>query len=293
MENKLQLINSTNDVSVREQCKVLKVSRSSVYYKRAPDFTDEEIKILHKIDEVFTQTPFYGHRRLWKELQGLGYQIGRDKVIKFMKVLGLEAFYPKKKTTIKNKNHKVYPYLLKGLNINKPNKVWSCDITYIRMNRGFCYLVAIIDWFSRCILAHRISNSLDTDSCIDCLNEALIKYPKPEIFNTDQGCQFTSTAFTGILTTNLIQISMDSKGRAIDNVIIERFWRSIKYENIYLNEYNTIPEVIQGVNGYVDFYNQKRPHQSLNYKTPKEIYLNINVNLKNQNLRKEEFLVTI
>lgn len=273
MKTKVQMVDKTQNIlSVREQCVILELSRNIVYYKPVPEFSQEELKILNTMDEIFTQSPFYGHRRIWKTLKRLGCSIGKDKVLKFMKVLGLEVFYPKPKTTFPNKEHKVYPYLLKNQFIDIPNQVWSTDITYLRMTRGFCYLVAIIDWYSRFVLGYKISNSLDTDFCIECLNEALTKYPKPEIFNTDQGSQFTSNAFTKILENNDIKISMDSVGRAIDNIIIERFWRSIKYEDIYLSDYQTIQEVKIGVHKYMNFYNNKRLHQSLDYMTPSEIY---------------------
>ena len=273
MKTKSQIIDKNEkNLSVREQCDFLELSRSSLYYKPVPEFSKEELNILNIMDEIFTETPFYGHRRMWKTLNNLGYSIGRDKVNRFMKVLGLEVFYPKPKTTISNKEHKMYPYLLKECLIDSPNTVWSTDITYIRMVRGFCYLVAVIDWYSRFVLSYRISNTLDVDFCIECLEEALHKHSKPIIFNSDQGSQFTSNAFTNILESHFIKISMDSVGRAIDNVIIERFWRSIKYENIYLSNYESIQEVKIGVKDYIHFYNYKRLHQSLKYITPSEFY---------------------
>jgi putative transposase len=273
LKTKHQIIDKNEKIfSVREQCDFIELSRSSMYYNPVPAFSDEDLIILNKMDEIFTEKPFYGHRKIWKSLNRLGYSIGKDRVNKYMKILGLEVFYPKPKTSIQNKEHKIYSYLLKQHLIDCPNKVWSTDITYIKMTKGFCYLVAIIDWYSRFVLSHRLSNTLDTRFCIECLEDALNKYPKPLIFNTDQGCQFTSNAFTNILEKNLIQISMDSVGRAIDNIIIERFWRSIKYENIYLNDYQNIQEVKLGVKSYISFYNTERLHQSLMYMTPSEIY---------------------
>lgn len=261
------------EISVTEQCKLLDLNRSSVYYQPAPAFSEEGLKILDKMDEIFTDKPFYGYRRVYLDLVNEGYKVGRDRVLKYMRVLGLETFYPRKrKTTIPAKGHKIYPYLLKGLDICRPNQVWAVDITYIRMSKGFCYLVAIIDWYSRRILSYRISNSLDTAFCIDALREALYKFGTPEIFNSDQGCQFTSKDFTDILKSCGVQISMDSKGRAIDNVIIERFFRSLKYEDIYWREYKSIPELKEGVFNYMNFYNYKRPHSSLENRMPVEVY---------------------
>ena len=266
-------LNKLKDISVTEQCKLLDLNRSSVYYQSVPVFKEEELKILDKMDEIFTERPFYGYRRVHLDLLDQGYLVGRDRVLKYMRVLGLETFYPRKrKTSIPAKGHKIYPYLLKGLDICRPNQVWAADITYIRMSKGFCYLVAIIDWYSRRILSWRISNTLDVGFCVDALQEALDKFGVPEIFNTDQGSQFTSKDFTGILKAYGIQISMDSKGRAIDNVIIERFFRSLKHEDIYWKDYKDIPSLKEGVFNYMNLYNYKRWHSSLDDKRPAEVY---------------------
>ena len=266
-------MNKSAKVSIAEQCELLNLNRSSVYYQPELAFDEYELNILNQMDEIFTDKPFYGYRRVYLELLKQGFEVGRDRVLKYMRVLGLETFYPRKRrTTIPGKGHKIYPYLLKDLDICRANQVWAADITYIRLAKGFCYLVAIIDWYSRRILSYRISNSLDTVFCLDALQEAIDKFGLPEIFNSDQGCQFTSKDFTGLLKAYGVQISMDSKGRAIDNVIIERFFRSLKYENIYLREYGGIPELREGVFNYMNFYNYKRPHSSLDNLTPVEVY---------------------
>lgn len=268
------MINKNDTMPIIKQCDILAISRSNVYYQRVEKITDTIIDITHAIDRVYTEHPFYGHRRICDELNDQGFNIGRDRTLKYMQQMGLKAFYPRRKhnTSIANKEHKVYPYLLRSLKINRPNQVWAIDITYVPLNGKFCYLVAIIDWHSRFILSYRISNSLDTTFCLDALNEAMSHYGKPEIFNSDQGCQFTSNEFTKVLLDRGIQISMDGKGRAIDNVIIERFFRTLKYENIYLKRYESIKELKQGVNCYMNFYNQKRKHSSLNKKTPSCTY---------------------
>ena len=209
---------------------------------------------------IFADNPFPGYRKIYKELQEEGIKVDLDKTRKNMKFLGLKTMYPEQKTTIPNKEHKKYPYLLKDLDINRSNQVWATDITYIWNGTGFYYLAAIIDWYSRRILSRKLSNTMDKEFCIDALEEALSKYPNPEIFNTDQGSQFTGLAFTGILIENKIKISTDGKGRALDNVIIERFWRSIKYKNIFLNDYKSGKELKAGIESYITFYNTKRKH---------------------------------
>lgn len=267
-----------SDLSIKAQCELLELSRSVVYYEPVEEFSETELLIMNRMDEIFTEQPFYGHRKLWKQLKKEGYFIGRDKTLGFMHTLGLEAFYPHKKvnTSMANKAHKKYPYLLKGLEIVRPNQVWSIDITYIRIRGGFCYLAAIIDWFSRSILSYRISNSLEVQFCIDALHAAFEKYGVPEIFNSDQGSQFTSEDFTNELNDRKIKISMDSVGRATDNIIIERFFRSLKYEDIYLKEYQSVAELKEGIRVYIEFYNHRRIHQSLDYKIPFEVYLSKN-----------------
>ena len=272
------------ELSMMEKCKLLELNRSSLYYKAKPVFSDEDISIMHKIDGIFTTKPFFGHRSIRKVLRKKGIRIGKDRVLKYMHILGLKTVYPKKITTIPNQYHEKHPYLLADLEINRPNQVWATDITYIRMHKGFCYLVAIIDWYSRRILSWRLSNSMDTSFCIEALHEAIEKFGTPEIFNTDQGSQFTSSKFISILQSSKIKISMDGKGRAIDNIIIERFWRTIKYENIYLNEYRSMSELKSGVEEYVNFYNFERSHSSLGDKTPFEVH--------EPNKKKEVYLKT-
>jgi putative transposase len=261
-------------LSINSQCKLLDLSKGSLYYKKQPEYDLEDLKILNRMDEIYTQIPIYGYRKIHQQLNREGFEIGKDRVLKYMQVLGIEAFYPKKfkKTSESDKSHKKYPYLLRGLEINKTNQVWAIDITYIRLTGGFVYFVGVIDWYSRYILSYRLSNSLEIHFCLDALEEALTLYPKPQIFNSDQGSQFTSEQFTNILIKSEIAISMDSKGRALDNIIIERFFRSLKYEDIYLKEYQNVKELKQGIDEYINFYNNKRFHQSLEYYTPKEIY---------------------
>lgn len=257
---------------MRQQCQLAGVNRTSVYYQvveRRPDDTEEQLMRL--IDEQYTRHPFYGARRMQFMLVQSGWCISRYRVRKLMTKMGLEAVGPKPDTSRRHARHKVYPYLLRGLVINRVNQVWSADITYIRLNKGYAYLVAIIDWYSRYVLAWRVSNSLDTEFCLDCLEQALGQ-GKPEIFNTDQGCQFTSAGFTGRLKSAGIGISMDGRGRALDNIFVERLWRSVKYEDVYLKGYQTLPELTIGMARYFSFYNNERPHQSLDYATPAVIH---------------------
>lgn len=261
------LIKREEKLSMTKQCRVIGLNRSSLYYQAKP-YSEDELRIFNEIDKIYTDFPYYGHRKIWKELICRNFSIGRDRTLKYMQTMGLEVFYPKPNTSLGNKQHKIYPYLLKGLPITQPNQVWAADITYIRLSKGFCYLVAIIDWYSRYILSYRISNSLDTSFCVEALEEALEKYPAPQIFNTDQGSQFTSEVFTKILLDHHIQISMDGKGRAKDNIIIERFFRSLKYEDIYIQEYCSIPDLKLGVQDYMQTYNYLRLHESLDYKAP-------------------------
>lgn len=223
------------------------------------------------IDEQFTKTPFYGVHRMMVSLKRLGYQVGEKLVRRLMRKMGLEAIYPKPKTSRKHSEHKIYPYLLRDVEITRPNQVWGSDITYVRLLHGFAYLAAIIDWFSRYVLAWRLSNTLEAIFCVDCLEEAL-EYGQPEIFNTDQGSQFTSAEFTGKLQEHKIDISMDGRGRVFDNIFTERLWRSVKYENIYIKGYQAIPEAKAGLKEYFGFYNTERPHESLGDQTPWEIY---------------------
>lgn len=255
-----------SDLSIRQQCHLLDLNRSSLYYRPVSVSTEEQV-LMNRLDEIFTESPFYGSRRLGVTLRGEGFEVGRDHVRTLMRKMGLEAIYPKRNLSRRDESHKIYPYLLSEMQITKPLQVWSADITYIRLVKGFMYLVAIIDWFSRYVLSWRLSNSLEADFCIEALQEAL-SFGRPDIFNTDQGCQFTSHDFTKILLDGEVQISMDGRGRALDNVFVERLWRSVKYEDIYLKEYRTVPELKQGLGSYFQFYNHRRPHQSLEYRTP-------------------------
>lgn len=228
-------------------------------------------ELLHQIDEIFTDYPFYGSPRITNELKIRGYPVNIKRVKRLMSILGIEAIYPKPNLSKRNQAHKIYPYLLRNVQIIRPDQVWSTDITYIRMKRGFMYLVAVIDWYSRFVLAWELSNTLDNAFCINALKRSFA-YGIPDIFNTDQGVQFTSSNFTEMLLQNGIQISMDAKGRALDNIFIERLWRSVKYENIYLNDYETVSDLQLGLSHYFDFYNHRRGHQSLGWDTPSERY---------------------
>jgi putative transposase len=228
------------------------------------------------IDEEYTEAPFYGARKIAKELRLKGWTVGRKRVRRLMRLMGLEAVVPTKNTSKRNLEHKVYPYLLRGVSINRVNQVWGMDITYVRLGKGFAYLTAIIDWHSRYVISWRLSNTLSADFCVDCLKEAL-QYGTPETFNTDQGSQFTSEEFIQVLIQNKIRISMDGRGRALDNIFVERLWRTVKYENIYLKGYRTIPEAKEGLREYFDWYNMARLHQSLDYKTPWSMYAGLEI----------------
>ena len=279
-DTKSSLIESKQSkISVVRQCALIGFNRSNIYYMPAED-PYQKSRLLRAIDNIYTEIPFYGYRKIYHCLKEKGFSIGMNRVRLYMRELGLKTIYPTKKilTTLGHPAHKKYPYLLRDMDIIQANQVWSTDITYIKVKGGFIYLAAIIDWYSKAILAHRISNTMDASLVIDVLNDALEKYGVPEIFNTDQGSQYTSHEHTELLTKNNIKISMDGKGRATDNIAIERFWRSAKYENIYLNEYRTIHEVKQGVKEYVAFYNTKRPHQTLDYQKPMDVY-NASINI--------------
>lgn len=266
-EERFKWVDASDDIfGIKEQCEILQLPRSSWYYQPIPP-NDEDATLLNLIDEEYTRRPFYGSRKLVVYLRGNGYLINRKRVQRLMRVLGISGIVPGPNTSKRNQAHKVYPYLLGGLQIVRPNQVWSTDITYVRLDYGFAYLVAIIDWFSRYVLAWRLSNSLDNYFCLAALTESF-KYGTPEIFNTDQGVQFTSEEFTGCLKEREIKISMDSKGRALDNIFVERLWRSVKYEDIYIRGYQTMNEAYVGLKQYFQFYNNERYHQSLDYKTP-------------------------
>ena len=260
------------DISIKRQCELLSLSRSS-YYKQPKGKSDWDIGLMNAIDEIYTKWPFYGSRRIVKELRRVkGLVTNRKKVQRLMRKMGLEAIYPRPNLSKANKEHKKYPYLLRGMEIKRPNQVWASDITYIRIERGFMYLTVVMDWYSRSVLSWRLSNTLDSSFCVQALEEALRHYGIPEIFNTDQGSQYTSEAFTKVLLDNKIKISMDGKGRALDNVFVERLWRSVKYEEVYLKSYLTVQEAKSSLKEYLRFYNQERLHQSLDYLTPMEVY---------------------
>lgn len=258
------------DLSIRRQCELLDLNRASFYYQPAGE-SELNLTLMRLIDEQYTQTPFYGWPKMTVYLQQLGYPINHKRVQRLMQLMGLQAIYPKPRTSTPAPGHKIYPYLLRGLKITRPNQVWSADITYVPLPNGFMYLVAIIDWFSRYVLAWQLSNTLDGHFCIQALQQAL-QGGQPEIFNTDQGAQFTSLDFTSILEAADIRISMDGRGRALDNIFVERLWRSVKYEDIYLKDYATVPALITGLTIYFTFYNNERFHQSLGYRTPVEVH---------------------
>jgi putative transposase len=260
------------ELSLSNQCRLLGINRSS-YYLKAVSETDYNLKLMNLIDQEHTAHPFYGSRRMMAWLHMKGHAVNRKRVQRLMQAMGIEAIYPKRNLSRSDLEYKKYPYLLRDQEAMFPDHVWSTDITYIKLLGGFAYCTAIIDWYSRYVIAWRISNTLDTSFCLEALEEALEK-GKPEIFNTDQGVQFTSLAFTGKLEKANIKISMDGRGRALDNIFVERLWRALKYEDIYLKDYRSVKEVRDGVKSYFHFYNNKRPHQSLNYRYPKDVYIN-------------------
>ena len=258
------------ELSIRRQCELLGLNRATFYYQPASE-TPENLRLMGLIDKQYTQSPFYGWPRMTAFLRRAGYAVNHKRVQRLMGLMGLQAIYPKPRTSIPARDHKVYPYLLRGLVITRPDQVWSSDITYIPLPGGFMYLVAIMDWYSRYVLAWRLSNTLDSLFCIATLQEAL-QSRQPEIFNTDQGSQFTSLAFTSILEAAGIRISMDGRGRALDNIFVERLWRTVKYEDIYLKNYATVLALIDGLTRYFAFYNDERLHSRLDYRTPAEVY---------------------
>jgi putative transposase len=256
---------------VSQQCRLLAVSRSSVYRKPA-EVRAEDLAIMALIDRQYLVRPYYGSRRMAAWLESQGHLVNRKRVQRLMRVLGLVAIYQRPNTSKPAAAHRIYPYLLGGLAIERVNQVWCADITYIPMARGFVYLVVIMDWASRTVLAWRLSNTLGADFCVEALDEALTRYGRPEIFNTDQGGQFTSEEFTSTLKDHEITISMDGRGRCMDNIFVERLWRSLKYEEVYLHAYGTVAEAKAGIGAWLDFYNDERQHQSLGYRTPRQIY---------------------
>lgn len=259
-------------LSISEQCSLIELPRSSYYYDPLA-ITEEELEIMKRLDKIYTDYPFYGYRKMTFELRNQGLIYNHKRILRLMQVMGIQALIPKRNLSKPSKDHLIFPYLLRNVNITKTNQVWSTDITYIPIYKGFAYLVAVMDWFSKYVLSWEISNTLDVHFCLNALEKAL-RFGKPEIFNTDQGSQFTSQRFVQMVLGNNIKLSMDSKGRALDNIFIERLWRSLKYEDIYLKEYRSYQELFTGLNKYFNFYNNKRTHQSLKYKTPADIYMN-------------------
>ena len=258
-------------VSIRRQCTLLSLARSGVYRMQHPA-NDEDVALVRAIDELFTALPFLGSRRMAIMLREEGWSVNRKRVQRLMRKMGIEALGPKPRTTKPEPGHKIFPYLLRNMTIDRPNQVWAADITYIPIGRGFLYLVAIMDWASRAVLAWRLSNTMDVSFCVSALEEALARFGTPEIFNTDQGSQFTGAAFTGTLAKAGIKISMDGRGRWMDNVFIERLWRSLKYEDIYLKGYADGREARAGIASWIGFYNGRRPHQALGNRTPMAVW---------------------
>jgi putative transposase len=257
-------------LSVRRQCELLGLSRSSLYYEPGGEAA-EDLRLMRLIDEQYTARPFYGSRRMTIGLNEQGEEVNRKRVQRLMRVMGLEAIYPKPRLSLAGKGHRIYPYLLRGVTVERVDQVWSTDITYVPMTSGFMYLAAVIDWFSRYVITWRLSNTLDGGFCLEMLEDAL-RAGKPEVFNTDQGVQFTAAAWTGRLESAGVSVSMDGRGRCLDNVFVERLWRSVKYEDVYLKGYERVPELEGGLRAYFGFYNTERLHQSLDYRTPAEVY---------------------
>jgi putative transposase len=280
MSTRRQMIDRSLALPLSRQCKLLAVPRSSLYYRKREEHPlNTELRTV--IASEYEQTPIYGVRRMTALLRRRKYQVNRKRIARLYRMMGLRGLIAKRLLSKRNKRHPVYPYLLQGLDVTRTNQVWATDITYIPRSRGYVYVMAIIDHQSRYVLDWGISNTLEADFCRDVLVKALAKYPQPEIVNTDQGCQFTSAVFTQTLIERGIRISMDSKGRALDNIFIERFWKSLKYEHLYLNEYASGPELVTGLSEYFDFYNNRRLHQSLGYRTPYEVYTQVNVSSEN------------
>jgi len=287
-------IDAKHELSINKQCEILHIAKSTLYYKPTKRFSSkEDIEMLNALNDIYSEFPYYGTRRLVTALENKGFKVGRKLVKSAMLYMGIKALYPKHKTTQPNKEHDKFPYLLKEFKndnnqviIDTPNKVWSTDVTYIKLEKGFVYLAAIIDWNTKKILSWKLSNTMDISLTTGVLNEALALYPRPEIVNTDQGSQYTAKAHIDILKKHNIKISMDGKGRSIDNICIERFWRSIKYEEIYLNDYKSISELRYSIDNYMKKYNSKRLHSAIGNKTPNEVYYQAINNLDSEVLQK-------
>jgi len=260
------------EISLSRQCQLLGISRSSYYYQPAGE-SEENLRYMRLIDEQYLKTPFFGYRQMTRWLIRQGHQVNPKRIARLMRLMGLQGAVPGPHTSKPHPQNKIYPYLLKGMQLSHANLVWSTDLTYVPMAKGFMYLTAIIDWYSRYVVAWGVSNTMDVDSSVDVLEQAL-QHSQPIVFNTDQGSQFTSPIYTSRLHEREILISMDGRGRALDNVFIERLWRSVKYEDIYLNDYQSVAELIQGLDSYFQFYNQQRPHSALGGQTPAEVHAN-------------------
>jgi putative transposase len=265
------MIDPEHSLPITKQCGLLSLNRSTFYYQVVGE-RQENLAVMRAIDELYLERPTRGSRSMQDGLARRGMGVGRDRIRRLMRLMGLRAVYPKRRTTQPNKEHTIYPYLLRGLDVVGPGQVYAADITYIPMAKGFVYLVAVIDWYSRKVLAHRISNTMDADFCVEALEEAIAVYGAPEIFNTDQGSQFTSTDFSDVLKAHSIKISMDGKGRWIDNVYVERLWRSLKYEEVYLKAYESVAEARDGISNYLNYFNTGRGHQTLGRRTPDEVF---------------------
>ena len=271
MRERRARLQESHALATSRRCELLGVARSTAYYRPKP-VSDEDLQLMRLIDEIHLELPFYGSRRIRDELETKGYKVNRKRVQRLMRQMGIRALYPKPRTSQPGQGHRIYPYKLSGLSIDRPNQVWASDICYLPMAKGFMYLAAIVDWYSRRVLSWQVSNTLESEFCVEALEEALRRYGAPEIFNTDQGAQFTSEAFTSVLKAHQIEISMDGKGRWVDNVIVERVWRSVKYEDVYLYAYETPLALREGLNRYFSFYNTRRRHTSLGRRTPDEVY---------------------
>jgi putative transposase len=275
-ESRLGWIDGADELPLSRQCELAEVARATVYRRLTAqipqDANSEDLLLCGLIDEEYTRRPFYGSRRMVVFLRAAGHVVNRKRVQRLMRGMGLAGMAPGPNTSKAHPEHKVYPYLLRGVPVTRPNQVWSTDITYIRLARGFAYLVAVIDWYSRKVLSWRLSNSMDASFCVDCLEDALREHGRPVVFNSDQGSQFTSAAFTGVLKREEVSISMDGRGRAFDNIFVERLWRNVKHEDVYLKGYANMAELMVGLTQYFAFYNEERPHQSLGYQTPASVY---------------------
>lgn len=276
MTERRALIDRQNPLPVTRQCRLLDLNRSTAYYQPRA-ISEDDLELMRLIDEIHLERPFLGTRRVRDELHDRGQLVNRKRVRRLMRQMGLRALYPRPRTSAPGAGHVIYPYRLKGLTIDRPNQVWAADISYLPMARGFMYLVAIMDWHTRKVLSWRLSNTMDTAFCVDALEEALNRFGTPEIFNTDQGAQFTSEAFTGVLKAHEITISMDGKGRWMDNVFVERLWRTVKYEDVYLRAYETPNDLQRGLEKYFRYYNSRRRHTALDRQTPDAVYFGDNV----------------